>query len=202
MAISRWSAAVLDYLYGLPSAASLATFDDALFVPPVGGSTESTGPYLAVPTAALDERSGPLVARLALDGVPIRTYGPQPLPGVPHAGFLPDSEMVRFLAGARGTVFLFDYEALGLIPIESLAVGTPVITWPREGPALEHEGNPHVRFVTGYTELLAAARSLASSPKTPEVIAGCRASIERYRPAIVAGRLIQVIAEARAASVR
>lgn len=191
--ISRWTSELLDYLYGLPSAASLAVYDDRLFQISGSAAVPEGAPYLAVPTAALDARSSPVIARLHANGVPLRTFGPRPVPGVPHEGFLADEEMVRLLAGARATLFLFDYEALGLLPIESLAVGTPVITYPRQGPHAEHWNNPNVRFATSYPEIRATAQELLERPKDRPTIEACERSVAEYRPAAVVSRLLPLL---------
>lgn len=192
-AISQWTAELVDYLYGLPTRASLAIYDDRLFRPPADGPADPP-PYIAVPTAALDRRTGEMVRRLHDAGVRLRTFGPRPVPGVPHEGFLDDRSLVGLLASARGTLFLFDYEALGLLPIESLAVGTPVVTLPRQGPRAEHATNPNVRFASDLPEMLAATRDLLAAPRSRSTIEACVASVASYRPGPVAGRLMPLIA--------
>lgn len=184
---SAWTSMLTAYFYGRPTDGDLVAFDDELFRPPDGA--EGGEPYLALPTASLDARGLAAVDRLRRAGVPFRAFGPLPAPGVPHAGFVPDAELVRLLAGARGTLFLFDYEALGLLPLESLAVGTPVVTEPKQGPYEEYRGMGQVRFASGDAELLEACRRLLAAPKTAEVARACRADVERYRPAPVAARL-------------
>jgi glycosyltransferase involved in cell wall biosynthesis len=44
-------------------------------------------------------------------------------------------ELVDLYANALFTLFPFTYEPMGLVPIESMACGTPVLTYGRQGPA-------------------------------------------------------------------
>lgn len=191
-AISRWTAELLDYLYGQPIRTSLAAYDDRLFVPPPAGGSAAS-PYIAVPTAALDRDGEELVRRLHQKGVPLRTFGPRPVPGVPHGGFVSDAQLVRLLTDARATLFLFDYEALGLLPIESLAVGTPVVTWPRQGPWSEHRSNPNVHFGASFAEVETLVEELATTPKTDASVRECVHSVAAYRPRAVVERLIPLL---------
>jgi glycosyl transferase family 1 len=193
--ISRWTTTLLGFLYGLTPSDEVVSYDDARFIP--GPAPESSEAFIAVPTASLDSETIPWVERLHRDGIPLRLYGPRAAGQVPTAGFLPDAEMVDLLRQARATLFLFDYEAFGLIPVESLAVGTPVITRPKGGPYVEHRGNPNVHFVSTYPELLDSCRALLGQPKTDASVAACRASVDRYRPEAGAARLVDAIEAAR-----
>lgn len=49
-------------------------------------------------------------------------------------GYVPDAELANLYANAMFTVFPFTVEALGYVPIESMACGTPVLTYGRQGP--------------------------------------------------------------------
>ncbi len=193
--ISGWSSTLLDYLYGIPSDGELAVYDDALFRPP---SVQADGDgYIALPTASVDGGALGTVRWLADHGVRFLAYGPRPLDGIPHRGFVTDAQMVDLIGRARGTLFLFDYEALGLLPIESLACGTPVITEPRQGPYFEHRLNPQVRFATRREELLEACLQLQAHPRDPEAAAAAVESVRRYRPAAVAAALAEKVRSAR-----
>ncbi|MCI4351796.1 MAG: glycosyltransferase [Thermoplasmata archaeon] len=156
--ISPWTSLLLDYFYGIRQSPTLAMIDRSFFEIP---TASTPGDYVAVPTAALD-RSGISLVQEVAELVPnLRTYGPLAVPGIPHEGFLSDPDLVSFVAAAAATLFIFDYEALGLIPIESLAAGTPVATIPKEGPRLVLSGNPGVRFGTTSAELSTALVTLS-----------------------------------------
>jgi hypothetical protein len=194
---SRWTTTLLDYLYGLGTMAEIDAYDDVRF--DLNEPRTYGEPYLAVPTASLDAATSGWVERLHDDGVPLRLYGPRTAGRVPTAGFLADADMAELLRGARATLFLFDYEAFGLIPVESLAVGTPVITLAKGGPYTEHRTNSHVQFVRTYPETLAACRAAVARTPTPVDRAACRASVEAYRPHVGAAQLVRAIEALRSA---
>ncbi len=188
---SRWTSTLLGYLYGLSALGEVDAYDDDRFQ--LGPEEPPVDPYIAVPTASLDPATIPWIERLAADGVPLRLYGPRPAGQVRTAGFLGDADMADLLRRARATLFLFDYEAFGLIPVESLAVGTPVITQPKGGPYSEHRNNPNVHFVVTYPEVRDACRRLVAEPKTAAVREACHQSVEQYRPARATAHLLVAI---------
>jgi glycosyltransferase involved in cell wall biosynthesis len=49
-------------------------------------------------------------------------------------GFVPDHELVDLYSNAMFTLFPFSMEPFGYVPIESMACGTPVLTFDRQGP--------------------------------------------------------------------
>ncbi len=50
-------------------------------------------------------------------------------------GSVKHDELVALYSGAQFTAFPFTNEPLGSVPIESMACGTPVLTYDKEGPA-------------------------------------------------------------------
>jgi glycosyltransferase involved in cell wall biosynthesis len=44
-------------------------------------------------------------------------------------------ELIHLYSHARFTLFPFTFEPMGLVPLESMACGTPVLTYNRQGPA-------------------------------------------------------------------
>ena len=99
----------------------------------------------------------------------------------------------NILAKANATLYLFDYEALGLPVLESLASGTPVITNPKQGPYVVHANNPNVHFVSSYESLLDCCRLLLSHDKTKAEIISCKDSVAGFSSDIVAGNLLKIL---------
>jgi hypothetical protein len=54
---------------------------------------------------------------------------------VDFRGRVSRQELIRLYANALFTFFPFTFEPMGLVPIESMACGTPVLTYNRQGPA-------------------------------------------------------------------
>ncbi len=196
VAISAWSAELTTFLYGRLPDATIALGDTNLFRPLPREPT--LPPYVAVPTVSLDGRTRPVVGELARRGIPLVTFGPSGVEGIPHRGFVTDAEMVGLLSGAHVTLFLFDYEALGMVPLESLACGTPVVTEPKEGPLGELNHHPFVRFGSTVDELESDLRWWLAQARAPQVIDACRGSVSQYAPALAAQRLCSCLREARA----
>jgi glycosyltransferase involved in cell wall biosynthesis len=83
------------------------------------------------------------VKAIADSGVPIRVFGdasqmPQPLKKHHRISFLgkvADAELANLYSNALFTLFAFQHEPFGYIPVESMACGTPVLTYRKQGPS-------------------------------------------------------------------
>ncbi len=189
---SNWTKAVFEYLYGMSVADVIYAIDLELFKPS-GEMSDVEERYIAVPSASLakDYRGQKLIKMLADDGIPVKLYGSFKMPGLENLGYISDEEMVDILSGASATLFLFNYEALGLIPFESLACGTPVITYYKEGPFLELKDNPNVKFIYSYEELKKLCLKFLSTQKDWQIRKSCRDSVVNHDSTFVAQKLIQ-----------
>ncbi|WP_054854033.1 glycosyltransferase [Vulcanisaeta distributa] len=56
---------------------------------------------------------------------------------IDYRGRVSDEELVKLYANAKFTVFPFIHEPFGYVPVESMACGTPVLTYGRQGPGGE-----------------------------------------------------------------
>lgn len=83
------------------------------------------------------------LARIAEKGVRVVAFGDKLIPGIrlsrlperfDFRGRVPTGELVALYSNAEFTVFPFTNEPLGYVPIESMACGTPVLTYGKEGP--------------------------------------------------------------------
>ncbi|MGC8542647.1 MAG: glycosyltransferase [Vulcanisaeta sp.] len=54
---------------------------------------------------------------------------------IDYRGRVSDEELVKLYANARFTVFPFTHEPFGYVPVESMACGTPVLTYNKQGPS-------------------------------------------------------------------
>lgn len=190
---SQWTQEQLQNLYGIRSDTSLAAADLAWFVPGQKPARGVPADYVALPTASWKPEWDLWAKHLHDRGVPVVAFGSRRVPYLPNLGFLDDEELRRVLGGARATLFLFDYEALGLIPLESLACGTPVITLSKEGPYSELRGNPYVSFVATPGEAAARAEEALARALSPEERWQVRASVARFDPETVAVRLFDLL---------
>ena len=177
---STWTKTLFEYLYGIPITDVLFTIDTDFFSPP--DSFDNGEKFIAVPTVSLknDPAGQKVIRTLISDSVNIKCYGPLKIDVAENLGYLSDTDMVKVLGKASATLFLFNYEALGLIPFESLSCGTPVITYDKQGPGLELKGNPNVTFAKSYDEIYGACAYFLSRDKDPESAGKCRESVMKY----------------------
>lgn len=84
------------------------------------------------------------VKRVADAGVKIKAFGRKAPhlptyiskhPNIEFLGYVSDEELVNFYSNALITLFVFTHEPFGYIPVESMACGTPVLTYGRQGPS-------------------------------------------------------------------
>lgn len=186
LTISPWTSALLFYLYGIQSEMEFVFYDDGEFflISPVIKED-----YIIVPTVAFEESHYNTVRWLHSNGIKMLTYGPNSVKGVPSLGYLSDERMKITISRARALLFLFDYEALGLIPIESLALGTPVITLAKEGPYSVLKENTHVYYPNSKKELLELSKQVFTDEwsKQNQPIS-CNESVAEYRLTLFIGK--------------
>jgi glycosyltransferase involved in cell wall biosynthesis len=84
------------------------------------------------------------VLSLAYKGLRVVTFGAKVPPGIKKAklkemtdfrGFVTREELIALYSNAHFTVFPFTYEPFGYVPLESIACGTPVLTYGKQGPS-------------------------------------------------------------------
>ncbi|MEM3844455.1 MAG: hypothetical protein QXU98_01915 [Candidatus Parvarchaeota archaeon] len=122
--------------------------------------------YIAIPTVALDQPRIEIVRKLHLDGIEMKIFGSFKTGTPEEEGYLDEEEMIDLIGRVSAVLFLFDYESFGLIPFESLALGTPVTTEKKLRPGYELSDNPYVTFANTYDEILTACREALNSKLT------------------------------------
>jgi glycosyltransferase involved in cell wall biosynthesis len=139
--------------------------------------------------------------RLANRGIKVVGFGGKLVPGIraeelresiDFLGPVDHDRLVSLYSGAEFTVFPFTNEPFGYVPVESMACGTPVLTYGKEGPAetvvngetgwLVHSRDEFVRMAStlwnGFDRLRFSARSVwRASQFNPETQARMLASL-------------------------
>lgn len=169
---SKWTGSIFEYLYGINVLMAVPTVDYGFFS--ATKFAEDEEPYIAFPTVSLTTDQAEIGQRLVEDGVRLISYGPKQIRGIQHMGFIPDAEMPQFIANASAMLFLFDYEALGLVPLESLAAGTPVITLPKQGPLSELSSMSNVRYADTYETIKKCCLEYTMKPKDKATFDSCK----------------------------
>lgn len=72
--------------------------------------------------------------------------GKQAIPHCENLGYVSDEKLINLYGNAIATIFPHHHEEFGLIPVESMACGTPVLTYDYQGP-----GETVLSGVTGWT---------------------------------------------------
>ena len=95
---------------------------------------------------------------------------------IQYVGEVPHEEKLRLLGGAKATLFPIRWnEPFGLVMIESLACGTPVLAF-SEGAAVEVVDDGHTGYLCeGETQMAEAIHTVDSLDR-----AECRAAVEGY----------------------
>jgi glycosyltransferase involved in cell wall biosynthesis len=95
-------------------------------------------------TYAGKETKYSVLKKVAEAGVKIKMFGskttdvPKSLlkqPNMEFVGKVSESELVDLYSNALFTLSVFTHEPFGYIPVESMACGTPVLTYAKQGPA-------------------------------------------------------------------
>lgn len=178
LANSKWTAINFEYLYGIQVFSNFPSLDFDYFSN--NNYVRPQKSFIAFPTVGLTKEHMEIGKKLYAQGINIIAYGPRKLESVPNKGFIPENELPDFLSQASATLFLFNYEALGLIPLESLASGTPVITLPKQGPYSELQGNHFVKFANDYDTIKEYCLQFLSTEKSMKVSQACKDSVYSY----------------------
>ena len=132
--------------------------------------------------------------RMLLDtGLPVTMFGSKSVGWVvkalqlqryPHArllGHVTDDELSDLYSNARFTAFPFTEEPFGLIPLESMACGTPILTYGAQGPGESVLNGRTGWLVDSPEEFVSLAKSLwAGGEPMPSMVAACLQRANRY----------------------
>lgn len=191
---SQWTSEIFEYLYGRRCEHLLIGIPDELFLNPTRLEPDHSGPpYVAVPTISIGQTERRILDAVRRSDIRLVSFGPKAVGCGTHLGFLSPSRVREVLAGAAATLFLFDYEALGLIPFESIAVGTPVVTLPKQGVYRQWAGHPSVRFAEDPGDLAEACSLLLRTPPTQKERTEAAQSIAGYRSSRAAEAFVRFL---------
>lgn len=187
---SQWTSIMTQAFYGQMPEMSIASVNTSKFnfTPQPGGER-----YIAFPTLGLNKNDIQVAINLKREGINLLSFGPIHINGIEYIGYLSELQLRQVYAKANATLYLFDYEALGLPVLESLASGTPVITTPKQGPYVVHANNPNVHFMLSYETLLNTCRLFLSQDKTKAEIISCKDSVAGFSSDIVAENLVKIL---------
>jgi glycosyltransferase involved in cell wall biosynthesis len=146
------------------------------------------------------EGNFPLIRAIADAGVKIKVFGTEPRgrhrtenKNITFLGKVSDGKLVELYSNAVFTLFAFNHEPFGYIPVESMACGTPVLTFNRQGPA-----ETVTDFQTGWLvktdeELVKMALSVWKVGVDKSIRAACRKSALAYDVGTVGRKWIDLL---------
>ncbi len=193
---SKWTANSLSYFYGLNSQLEMIFYDPETFNK-VHYEHNDMDRYIAVPTVSITEKHKRIIQQLLQDGINIIAFGKRKIDSENYLGFVTDEKLRDILTNASATLFLFDYEAFGLIPLESLICGTPVITEPKLGVFAEYNDCPDVHFAEKYEEIKTLCNNFLNSEKSSESRKRCIEWAKQYDPEIVTKKILHAYENVR-----
>jgi len=124
--VSNW----LYFYTGIKSLVLYPPIDTEKFHPIPKRTTEK---YLLV-VGQRTEIDVPTIRQIAKQ-VPTVKVGSDEIDGCKNVGFVPGKQLIELYTNAVATIFPTRLEPFGYIPIESMACGTPVITYRYQGPS-------------------------------------------------------------------
>jgi glycosyl transferase family 1 len=142
--------------------------------------------------------------QLIQSGIPLKLFGSKsagwvkqalqdPPPNVTILGRLTDEELREVYSNARVTVFPFTEEPFGLIPLESMACGTPVLTYDRQGPGESVLSGRTGWLVNTPEEMVARAKAIFSGDLEKAMVTNCLRRAQEYHIDFVASRWWDVL---------
>ena len=194
--ISKWTSHSLSYFYGINSSVETIFYDPETFNK-VQYEHNNVNRYIAVPTVSITEKHKKIIQKLINNGINIIAFGRRKIDTENYLGFVSDEKLRDILTNASATLFLFDYEAFGLIPLESLICGTPVITEAKLGVFPEYNGCPDVHFAEEYEDIKILCNSFLNSEKTTDSRKRCIEWAKQYDPEMVTKKILQAYEKAK-----
>ena len=145
-----------------------------------------------------------LLRRVADLGVKIKAFGskapyvPRQLlkhPNIEFLGRVSDEELIDLYSNALYTLFTFTHEPFGYVPMESMACGTPVLTYNRQGPSESVIDGVTGWLVNNDEELVNLAFKIWREGYPSWMRARCRERALEFDVKVIADKWLEVLKE-------
>jgi glycosyltransferase involved in cell wall biosynthesis len=145
-----------------------------------------------------------IIKSIANKGVKIRAFGSrnQDIPScirrhknIEIEGKVSDNELVDLYSNAAFTLFTFNHEPFGYIPVESMACGTPVLSYNRQGPSETIINQETGWLVDSDSELISQAAKLWKTAPSEDWRSKCRVRALMFDKNIVAQKWLKLFEE-------
>lgn len=136
-----------------------------------------------------------VIKSIANNGVKIRAFGSknQDIPtcirrhrNINFEGEVSDDELIDLYSNAAFTLFTFNHEPFGYIPVESMACGTPVLTYNRQGPSETIIDQETGWLVDSDSEMVTCAAKLWKKEPSEDLESKCRFRAMMFDKKIIA----------------
>jgi glycosyltransferase involved in cell wall biosynthesis len=145
-----------------------------------------------------------IVKAIADLGVRIKAFGskapfiPRSLvnhPNVDFLGRISVNELVDAYTNALFTFFPFTHEPFGYIPVESMACGTPTLTYDSQGPSESIINEYSGWFAQDDTEIVNVATSIWKRGYKPQMRQNCVKEASKYDKSVYVKKWLQILEE-------
>jgi glycosyltransferase involved in cell wall biosynthesis len=143
-----------------------------------------------------------VVKNIADSGVKLKAFGAkEPYlpswirkhPNIQFEGNVSDQRLVDLYANALYTLFTFNHEPFGYIPVESMACGTPVLTYNAQGPSESVVEGQTGWLTESNRELENTAVQIWKHRYSPNVRKNCRLRALNFDARVIAKEWFEVI---------
>ncbi|BDC18524.1 hypothetical protein HS5_14140 [Acidianus sp. HS-5] len=167
--------------------------DDSLFRPTKNPEGDYVLTYVGVEGKETDFE---VLKLLSKAGVKIKAFGrvKRKMENVEFLGFVEEKELVDLYANALFTLVLFNHEPFGYVPVESMACGTPVLTYSKQGPA-ETVCEDCGWLVNGRNEIVKKAIEIWENGYNPEMRKNAVIRAKRYSKDVIIKKWLDLIME-------
>lgn len=173
VASTRWVANVLNYMTG-------CEVDDVIYPPvdteifkPAPLEKSVFGEKWCLSVSGKNEVRVQDIENLARKIVIVKS-GQEPIPKAINVGYVSDERLISLYSSAYFTLFPTLFEPAGYIPIESMACGTPVLTYAWQGPGEIVKNNETGWVVSTGEEFSEVALKLWNEGYDPNIRKNCR----------------------------
>lgn len=145
-----------------------------------------------------------VIKKVADKGVKIKAFGSktphipvyiQKHPNIEILGMLTNEELIELYSNALYTLFTFTHEPFGYVPAESMACGTPVLTYNRQGPSETVINGQTGWAVDSDWELIETASKLWVEGYPQVMRSKCRKRVLEFDSKIIAAQWLETLQE-------
>lgn len=114
-------------------------------------------------------------------------------PNIEFLGKVSDQELLALYSNALYTLFAFTHEPFGYIPVESMACGTPVLTYDRQGPSESVVNRQTGWLLESDEELMKMAMKLWREGYRKDIRENCRRKALEFDVKMIAKEWVKLL---------